>query len=103
MKKEEYYERTIQSISLSEVDKEEPKQEILEEVAEGLFPNKMEEYDIFLMGAKWQQEQQNKFAIEFGDWIGKNTIAYNNGKFRMKTLPPVFLTSEQLFEQFKKR
>ena len=42
------------------------------------------------------------YAIEFGDWIGKNTITYHNGKFRMKTLTPVFLTSEQLLEQFKK-
>lgn len=31
------------------------------------------------------------YAIEFGDWIGKNTITYHNGKFRMKTLTPVFL------------
>ena len=99
--KEEPYERTIQSISLSEVDKEEPKQETLEEVAERLYPNYQQE--IFIKGAKWQQEQQDKFAIEFGDWIGKNTITYNNGKFRMKTLTPVFLTSEQLLEQFKKK
>ena len=42
------------------------------------------------------------YTIEFGDWIGKNTITYHNGKFRMKTLTPVFLTSEQLLEQFKK-
>ena len=42
------------------------------------------------------------YAIEFGDWIGKNTITYHNGKFRMKTLTPIFLTSEQLLEQFKK-
>ena len=42
------------------------------------------------------------YAIEFGDWIGKNTITYHNGKFRMKTLTPVFLTSEQLLERFKK-
>lgn len=42
------------------------------------------------------------YAIEFGDWIGKNTITYHNGKFRMKTLTPVFLTSEELLERFKK-
>lgn len=42
------------------------------------------------------------YAIEFGDWIGKNTITYRNGKFRMKTLTPIFLTSEQLLERFKK-
>lgn len=42
------------------------------------------------------------YAIEFGNWIGKNTITYHNGKFRMKTLTPVFRTSEQLLERFKK-
>ena len=42
------------------------------------------------------------YAIEFGDWIGKNTITYHNGKFRMKTLTPIFLTSEELLERFKK-
>ena len=42
------------------------------------------------------------YAIEFGNWIGKNTISYHNGKFRINTLTPVFLTSEQLLEQFKK-
>ena len=44
----------------------------------------------------------DEFAIEFGDWIGKNTMSYNDGKFRMKILTPVFFTSEQLLEQFKK-
>ena len=44
----------------------------------------------------------DKYAIEFGDWVGKNTLTYHDGKFRMKTLTPVFLTSEQLLEQFKK-
>ncbi len=44
----------------------------------------------------------DEFAIEFGDWVGKNTITYHNGKFRMKTLTPVFRTSEQLLERFKR-
>ena len=44
----------------------------------------------------------DKYAIEFGDWVGKNTLTYHDGKFRMKTLTPVFLTSEQLLERFKK-
>lgn len=42
------------------------------------------------------------YAIEFGNWIGKNTISYHNGKFRINTLTPVFRTSEQLLEIFKK-
>ena len=33
------------------------KKETLEQAAERLFPNKMEEYDIFLIGARWQQER----------------------------------------------
>jgi hypothetical protein len=34
-----------------------PKQETLEEVAERLCPNKQVEYDMFIEGAKWQQER----------------------------------------------
>lgn len=44
----------------------------------------------------------DEFAIEFAEWVGKNTLTYHDGKFRMKTLTPVFLTSEQLLERFKK-
>ena len=44
----------------------------------------------------------DEFAIEFAEWVGRNTLTYHDGKFRMKTLTPVFLTSEQLLEQFKK-
>ncbi len=33
------------------------KQEILEEAAERRFPSKMEMYDVFIEGAKWQQER----------------------------------------------
>ena len=47
-------------------------------------------------------KQRDKFAIEFAEWVGKNTITYYNSKFRMKTLTPVFLTSEELLERFKK-
>ena len=31
------------------------------------------------------------------------TITYNNGKFKMKTLTPILLASEQLLEQFKNK
>lgn len=51
--------------------------------------------------AKECEKIADDYAIEFGDWVGKNTITYHNGKFRMKTLTPVFLTSEQLLERFK--
>ena len=53
-----------------EVWKEEPKQETIEQAAERLFPNKMEEYDIFLMGAKWQQEQDAKDIQLLSEEIG---------------------------------
>ena len=58
--------------------------------------------NVALQNAKKCEQIADEFAIEFGDWIGKNTITYHNGKFRMKTLTPIFLTSEQLLEQFKK-
>lgn len=93
------------------------KQETLEKVAENygwsikrnIFSDPIKANELaesskqdFIEGAKWQQERQDKFAIEFGYWVGKNTITYNNGKFRMKTLTPIFLTSEELLEIFKK-
>jgi hypothetical protein len=34
--------------------------ETLEEAAERRFPSKMEMYDVFIEGAKWQQEQIGK-------------------------------------------
>ena len=46
------------------------KKETLEEAAERIFPNKMEEYDIFLMGAKWQQEQDAKDIQLLSEEIG---------------------------------
>lgn len=64
--------------------------QVLNEVVDKL----VEERDTLL-------KQRDEFAIEFGDWVGKNTITYHNGKFRMKTLTPVFRTSEQLLERFK--
>lgn len=58
--------------------------------------------DVLEKEIKHLLKQRDDYAIEFGDWIGKNTITYHNGKFRMKTLTPVFLTSEELLERFKK-
>lgn len=31
------------------------------------------------------------------------TITYNNGKFKIKTLTPILLASEELLERFKKK
>ena len=69
-----------------------------------------EKFAEFTKQESWEKENYNAkeceqiaddYAIEFGDWIGKNAITYHNGKFRMKTLTPVFRTSEQLLERFK--
>ena len=65
------------------------KQETLEEVAERLFPYKMEEYEIFLMGAKWQQEKS--YSEE------DMREAYKYG--RMWDMTPF----EEWFEQFKNK
>ena len=97
--KEEPYERTTQSISLSEVDKEEPKQETLEEVAERLYPNYQQE--IFIKGAKWQaermfSEEDMREAFENGVGSGKYQAEYgDNAKGSMNF--------EYFIEQFKKK
>ena len=104
--KEEPYERTIQSISLSEVDKEELKQnnieqfqeciksldnifkeqETLEEVAERLYPNYQQE--IFIKGAKWQSERMySEEDLE---------QAHFDGKLKKQSF-------KQWFKQFKKK
>jgi hypothetical protein len=44
----------------------------------------------------------DEFAIGFAEFIAEKTITYYNGKFRMKTLTPVFKTSTELLEIYKK-
>jgi hypothetical protein len=44
----------------------------------------------------------DEFAIEFAEFIGKKTINYQDGKFRMKTLTPVLKTPEEILEIYKK-
>ena len=41
------------------------KQETLEEVAEKRFPSKMEMYDVFIEGAKWQQQKDRDFYFKY--------------------------------------
>ena len=65
------------------------KKETLEEVAERLFPNKMEEYDIFLMGANWQQERM------YSEEDMREAFKYG----RMWDMT----SFEEWFEQFKKK
>ena len=65
--------------------------------------NKLSDYSkIYTPTANVIEGIADEFAIEFAEWVGKNTITYHNGKFRMKTLTPVFRTTEQLLERFKR-
>ena len=64
-----------------------PRQETLEEAAERLFPSKMSDYEIFLLGAKWQEERMysekevesllHKFMqSQHPDWHGYSTTKW---------------------------
>ena len=65
------------------------KKETLKEAAERLFPNKMEEYDIFLIGARWQQERM------YSEEDMREAFKYG----RMWDMT----SFEEWFEQFKKK
>ena len=65
------------------------KKETLKEAAERLFPNKMEEFDIFLIGARWQlermySEEDMREAFKYGRMWDMTSF-------------------EEWFEQFKKK
>jgi hypothetical protein len=95
----------VSYIPLSGVDyvpqeepKEEPIQETLEEAAERFFPNKMSDYEIFLLGAKWQKKRTFSFNSNFIPLIIE------------KYLETAFISKEQgymnpkeWFEQYKKK
>ena len=72
------------------------KQETLEEVAERLFPYKMEEYEIFLMGAKWQQERSYSEEEVF-------KLLCSMPNFFNMTIPQQIQARKEWFEQFKKK
>ena len=55
------------------------KKETLEQAAERLFPNKMEEYDIFLMGATWQKDQYTIEEQHIERSLGELEKAYIKG------------------------
>jgi hypothetical protein len=60
--------------------------------------SKCDKYDSFIDGAKWQQERMYSEAIEFGEWIRNNPYVWNYpDKLNDKR------TTEELFEQFKKK
>jgi hypothetical protein len=88
---------------------EEPKQETLEEAAvkyatnHGMmayvFPEKRES---FIEGAKWQQERMYSEAIEFAEWIRIKDFQ-TTSKNNWIGLDMKYYTTQELFEQFKKK
>jgi hypothetical protein len=72
--------------------------ETLEEAAERLCPNKQVEYDMFIEGAKWQQERS--YSEEEVKDIVEQTIEKFYKHFYTLTKAEM---KEQLFEQFKKK
>ena len=86
---------------------EEPKQETLEEVAinrwaEGAWDNRDGFTDGFVEGAKWQQERMYSEAIEFAEWIRIKDFQTTE-KDNWIGLELIYYTTEELFEQFKKK
>jgi hypothetical protein len=82
--------------------KEEPKQETLEEAAEKEYSTIHEQYqyDAFVNGAKWQQEQdKNKYSeedLKEAFRVGFN-VGYNDAE------SPSYLKFEEWIEQFKNK
>ena len=75
------------------------KQETLKEAAKRLFPNEMEEYDIFLIGARWQQERSYSEEDMRTAWNSSE----QNMRFNFSSSVYKNITFEQWFEQFKKK
>ena len=72
------------------------KQETLKEAAKRLFPNEMEEYDIFLIGARWQMERSysEEDMNQYSDYV----LMCSAEKTLKIPLPP-----KEWVEQFKKK
>ena len=92
--------------------KEEPKQETLEEASKRIYPDRTTpgwidhwsatERRCFIDGAQWQQERMYTEAIEFAEWIrikDFQTASKNN----WIGLDMKYYTTQELFEQFKKK
>ena len=67
--------------------------ETLKEAAKRLFPNEMEEYDIFLIGARWQQERS----------YSKEEVLDILYRFHYDLVNSNIDTKEEWFKQFKKK
>ena len=94
------------------IGKEEPKQETLEEAAERYYGYRKSDMfscfeldckqEGFIEGAKWQAKRSYNKAIEFAEWIrikDFQTASKNN----WIGLDMKYYTTEELFEQFKKK
>lgn len=55
-------------------------------------------YQGFIAGAKWQQERMYSEVIEFAEWIRNNPCVWNYPDKLNDTR-----TTEELFEQYKKK
>ena len=87
--------------------------ETLEEAANKIYPNDeyRDEYycdmgevhrEKFIEGAKWQAERMYSEAIEFAEWIRIKDFQ-TASKDNWIGLDMKYYTTEELFEQFKKR
>jgi hypothetical protein len=93
------------------IPKEEPKQETLEEASSRLLYSKYPFHppqdsgywkDMFIEGAKWQQERSYSEAIEFAEWIRIKDFQ-TTSKNNWIGLDMKYYTTQKLFKQFKKK
>ena len=92
------------------IPQEEPKQKTLEEAAKILYPDGCDGTDrsaeiyrrIFIEGAKWEQERMYSEAIEFAEWIRIKDFQ-TTSKNNWIGLDMKYYTTQELFEQFKKK
>jgi hypothetical protein len=99
------------AIKLEEIEREETKQETLEQAAENYAHNNFNMHETnsykelkkgFEAGVKWQAETMYNEAIEFAEWIrikDFQTASKNN----WIGLDMKYYTTQELFEQFKKK
>ena len=106
------YERTTQSISLSEVDKEETLKEASERlnpviIRSTTFGSKFEwvpkrDRKKFILGAKWQQEQdKNKYSEE--EVLNFTQTVIQQYKFGNTNIEQLDLLKERFTKQFKNK
>jgi hypothetical protein len=84
------------------IPQEEPKQETLEEAAANLADPNICKTDNWIAGAKWQSERMYSEAIEFAEWIRIKDFQ-TTSKNNWIGLDMRYYTTEELFEQFKKK